>query len=87
MDITGDESIIDAAINAFVRQHGWTDEVNGEPNPVTKTEAARTILLQFIMDTVTAYNTEQAAAAARIAAAEATETALYSTVMTLTVDQ
>lgn len=85
MAITGDEQIIDSALDAFVRQHGWVDTINDSPNPQTQTEAARAILLRFILETVSTYNADQAAKLARTDAASQTEAALYSTVMTLDV--
>jgi len=85
LEITGDEAVIDAAMDSFVKQNGWTEQVNGEPNPVSKENKAREVLRAFIMQTVAAYNINQAQIAAREAAAAQTATALDLTTMTLTV--
>ncbi len=78
--ITGVAEVIDAAMDAFVRQNGWTEE-----SEQTKEEKAREVLRAFIMQTVEAYNVNQAQIAAREAAAAQTAAALDLTTMTLTV--
>jgi hypothetical protein len=78
--ITGNEAVIDAAMDAFVRQNGWTEE-----SEQSKNEKAREVLRGFIMETVTAYNINQAQIAAREAAAAQTAAALDLTTMVLTV--
>lgn len=79
--ITGNAAIIDAAMDAFVKQNGWTEE-----SEQTKEQKAREVLRAFIMETVTAYNINQAQIAARESAQAQTEGALDLTTMTLTVE-
>lgn len=79
--ITGDESVIDAAMDAFVKQNGWAED-----SELTKEQKAREVLRAFIMETVAAYNVNQAQIAAREAAATQTAAALDLTTMTLTVE-
>ena len=79
--ITGDAAIIDPALDAFAKQHGWTLE-----SEKTQEDYARDVLLRFIVETVSAYNSCQAAMAASQQAASQTQEALYNTVMTLSVD-
>lgn len=79
--ITGVAEVIDAAMDAFVRQNGWTEE-----SEQTKEEKAREVLRNFIMQTVEAYNVNQAQIAAREAAAAQTAAALDLTTMVLTVE-
>ena len=90
IEITGDGDIIEAALDSFVRQQGWTDTVmlEGEtvPNPVSKADAGRQAIMRFIMENVAAYNGEAAAIAAKAQAIEASTTAMYQTVLTLTVE-
>lgn len=83
IQIVGAEQVIDSALDAFVRQHGWTDTINGEPNPVSKTDMARSVLMKFITETVSAYTSEQAAKAAREQAAVQTADALRTAAMSL----
>ena len=78
--ITGNEAVIDAAMDAFVKQNGWTPE-----SEQTQEEKAREVLRSFIMETVQAYNINAAQIAAREAAAAQTLAALDLTTMTLTV--
>jgi hypothetical protein len=78
--ITGDEAVIDAAMDAFVKQNGWTED-----STQTKEQKAREVLRVFIMETVTAYNINAAQIAAREAAQTQTAAALDLTTMTLTV--
>jgi hypothetical protein len=78
--ITGVAEVIDAAMDAFVRQNGWTTE-----SEQTQEEKAREVLRGFIMETVQAYNINAAQIAAREAAAAQTAAALDLTTMTLTV--
>lgn len=79
--ITGDAAVIEGAMDAFVKQNGWTEE-----SEQTQEEKAREVLRAFIMETVRAYNINQAQFAAREAAASQTAAALDLTTMTLTVE-
>jgi hypothetical protein len=78
--ITGDETVIDAAMDAFVRQNGWTEE-----STETMNEKAKEVLRAFMMQTVEAYNITQAEIAAREAAVAQTAAAFDLTSMVLTV--
>jgi hypothetical protein len=78
--ITGDGTVIDAAMDAFVKQNGWTAE-----STETQEHKARDVLRAFIMQSVEAYNINQAKDAAAAAAKAQTEAALDLTTMTLTV--
>ncbi len=78
--ITDNEAVIDAAMDAFVRQNGWTEE-----SEQSKNEKAREVLRDFIMETVTAYNITQAQNAATQAAKAQTAAAFDLTTMVLTV--
>ena len=85
IEISGEGAVIDAALDAFVKQNGWTEEVNGEPNPVTKMDKAEAVLKSFFGQTVTAYQVNEAARVARELAAEESAAALDLTTMTVTV--
>lgn len=85
IEITGEETVIDAALEAFVKQNGWAEIVNGEPNTVTQMDKAEQVLKSFFGQTVTAYQTNMAADAARQLAAEQAAAALDLTTMTVTV--
>lgn len=75
LELVGEESLIDASLDAFVRQYGWTEEsVDADNNPITKEFKAKEILRLFIVDVVTAYNVNQA----KITAAEATTQATWA---------
>lgn len=82
----GKAETVDAAVDAFVRQYGWTPEtVDAEGNPVTQQEKARQIIRQYFLDTVTAYNVERAKELAASQAKTATEQAMVDdTELTLT---
>lgn len=79
--ITGPAPYIDAALDSFVKQNGWTED-----SELTKEQKAREVLRAFIMQTVEAYNITQAQQAARDAAAAQTAAALDLTTMILTVE-
>lgn len=86
LEITGNEQVIDAAMDAFVKQNGWVETLpNGNANPQTKEQKAREVLRAFIMQTVEAYNVNQAQIAAAEAARAQTGAALDLTTMVLTV--
>lgn len=80
LEITGEDAVIDAALDAFVRQYGWTEETEE-----TQVEKARAVLRGFIMETVKAHNIKAAEDLARSAAATETEAALDTTTMTVAV--
>jgi hypothetical protein len=89
IEVTGPDVVIDGALDAFVRQHGWADSVGVDekgqpvPNPETKELKARTVIRQFMIDSIKAWNIRQAEVAARAAAVGASESALDTTKMTL----
>lgn len=85
IEITGDEAVIVPALDAFVKQYGWTEEIDGKPNPETKEVKARAILRQFMIEVIKAYNIKQAEKLAREQAGSQTDSALDLTVMTLEV--
>ena len=81
LQISGVAEVIDAAMDAFVKQNGWTEE-----SEETKEKKARLILRAFIMETVSAYNINQAQIQAREAAQAQTAQALDLTTMILTIE-
>lgn len=78
--LTGPDAVITPSLDAFVRQYGWTEQAEE-----TREAKARLIIRQFIMDTVKAYNIDQARTAAATAAQSQTEQAIDLTTLTLTV--
>jgi hypothetical protein len=76
--IVGDQQLIEGALDAFARQHGWQATMAEAEPPVTREEFARSVILKFITDSVTIYQADQAAQAARQQAAAATEQALMT---------
>jgi hypothetical protein len=81
LQISGVAEVIDAAMDAFVKQNGWSEDSED-----TKEDRARSILRAFIMETVTAYNINQAQIQARQIAEAQTSQALDLTTMILTIE-
>lgn len=84
--ITGPEEVMDPAIDSFVRQYGWTEEVDGVPTTETKEERARAILRGFMIDVIKAYNIKQAELFVRETATTQSDQALDATTMTLVIE-
>jgi hypothetical protein len=81
LQIFGEAEVIDAAMDAFVKQNGWTEE-----SDETKEDKARLVLRAFIMETVKAYNINQTQIQAREVAEAQTASALDLTTMILTIE-
>lgn len=73
ISFTGDETIINGAIDALVYHNGYKDD-----SGVTKLEFAKDLIRQYVRANVEAYQVIQAQAAARVAAAEAVASQLNS---------
>jgi hypothetical protein len=84
--MSGPGEVVDTCLDAFVRLHGWTDTVGGEPNPVSQAEKARRVLFAYILDSVKFYQRQQAEAAAIAAAHAAVEQLVPLTSLTLEVE-
>lgn len=89
IELTGPAEVIDPSLVAVCKQNGWQEQVtvNGElvDNPLTKEDKARDVIRTFLMESVKAYNIEQARIAAAQAAASETAAAIDLTTLTLTV--
>lgn len=85
--MSGPAEVVDASLDAFVRQYGWTDEVLGEPNPQSKEDRAREVLFAFILDTVKFYNRRMAEEAAAQVAQAAVDALVPLTSLELVVDE
>lgn len=90
IELTGPAEVIDPSMLAFCKQNGWQETVviDGQEveNPETKEDKARDVIRAFIMETVKAYNINQAREQAALDAATQTEGAIGLTTLTLTVE-
>lgn len=85
LELVGEDVVIDGAVDAFVRQNGWTEESkDADGNPISKNEKARLVIRQFFLDTVTAWNVEAAKQTAANAAVQQTQTIIDLAELTLT---
>lgn len=74
LTLEGIPSSVDAALDSFVRQYGWTEDTkDSEGNPVTKEAKATEVIRQYLLDSVIAYNVDAAKKAAETAARTQTE--------------
>lgn len=79
LELTGPAAVIDAALDAFARQHGWRDADADGP----QADFARLALRRFLLESVTAWNVRAAQLAAADAAAGQTEAAMDLATLTL----
>lgn len=78
INIVAPEEVMPAALDAFCRQTGWTEE-----NTLTQLEHARLIVRHFFMSTIREYNIDQARKTAASQAAAESDAALDLATMTV----
>lgn len=89
ISITDEAEILEAGYLAIAKSYGWTETVkdaegNEIPNPQSARAKSIEVTKRFWREIVVAYQSQQAADAARLATAEATGAALDNTTVTLT---
>lgn len=85
LTVTGDQAVVDDALDAFARHHGWVEQVtdsNGITinNPVSKLQQTENVLRAYIAGGVQEFR-KVAAAEAALAAAEAATGAALDTII------
>lgn len=88
--LDGDQTIVEAGVDAFAKQNGWEETVFNEEgnevaNPVSKLEYAEGVLRAYFRETITAWNIKQAETAAREQAKAQTESSLDQTSISVSV--
>jgi hypothetical protein len=83
--MSGEQSIMLRKMLAVAKQNGWTEEVNGEPNPVTAMAKAESVFRNFFEQTVSAFETNEAVNVVRLSAAEQSAIEMKEITLTVTV--
>lgn len=70
VSISGESGIIDGLLDAFARQSGWTETIEGDngqqvPNPTTRKDIAAAAIKGFVSESVIAFNAQRASEAAK----------------------
>lgn len=65
--------------DAIAGMYGYQDTIDGEPNPQTKAQFSKQQVINFLKETVKAYEANLASEAARLAASNTAETEIQLT--------